>query len=144
MAIYHFHAKAISRGTGRSAIAAAAYRRATKMKDQTTNASHNYAKKNHVAFSDISIPEDSPNWLKEIADNGSSHKSSEILWNAVEQFEKRKDSQLAREIEFALPKELTLQQNIELAKQYIEQNIVSKGMVADWSLHNDDTNSPSS
>ena len=140
MAIYHFHVKAISRGTGRSAIAAAAYRRATKMKDHTTNTSHNYGKKNHVAFSDISIPEDSPQWLKDIADNGASHKSSELLWNTVEQFEIRKDARLAREIEFALPKELSLQQNIELAKQYIEQNIVSKGMVADWSLHNNDGN----
>lgn len=108
------------------------------MVDKYSNQKYDYSKKNHVLFSEIIVPENSPQWLKEIA-NGD-HKSSEILWNKVEEFEKRKDSQLAREIELSLPKELTLEQNITLAKQFIKQQIVVKGMVADWSLHNTEGN----
>lgn len=142
MANFHSHIKVISRGAGRNAIAAAAYRRAAKMKDNEEDKMHNYTKKGEVVFSDICIPEDSPDWVKEIGGNreGENYKSSEILWNKVEKFEKRIDAQLARELEFSLPVELTLEQNLELAKNYIEKNIVSRGMIADWSYHNKDGN----
>ncbi len=138
MANFHLHAKIISRGKGHNSIAAAAYRRAANMKDSTEDKKYNYSKKSEVVFSEISIPEDSPQLVKDISENSKGHnsKSSELLWNRVEQFETRVNSQLAREIEFSLPIELTLEQNIELAKNYIERNIVSHGMIADWSFHN--------
>ena len=138
MAIYHLHVKVLSRSAGHSAIAAAAYRRAARMKDTSEGKTYNYDKKSEVEFSDIAIPADSPKWLKEIAEDGKGmdSKSSELLWTTVENFETRINSQLAREMEFSLPIELTTEQNIELAKSFIQQHIISRGMVADWSFHN--------
>ena len=136
MANFHSHVKSISRGKGHSAVAAIAYRRGANMKDNYHNKHYSYENKSEVAFSDISVPEDSPQWIKEISANGRNSESSELLWNTVEEFEKRSNSRLAREIEFSLPVELTLEQNIDLARNYIEQNMVSRGMIVDWSFHN--------
>ena len=138
MANFHSHMKVITRSKGHSAVAAIAYRRAAIMKNEAENKSYDFGNKSEVVFSDISIPNDSPQWIKDISENdkGRDNKSSELLWNTVEQFEQRKNSQLAREIEFSLPVELTLEQNIELARNYIERNLVSRGMIVDWSFHN--------
>lgn len=127
MAIYHFSGKTVSRSQGRSAIAASAYRSASILYDERYGKTHNYSHKQDVIFSEILIPEHAPAWMKE----------REKLWNSVELSEKRKDAQLAREIEFSLPRELTNNQNITLAREFIQTQFVDKGMVADWSFHID-------
>ncbi len=119
----------ISRSQGRSALACAAYRAAEKLLDERLAKTHDYTHKQDVAFSEILLPENAPAWMKD----------RERLWNAVEKVEKRKDAQLAREIQIALPRELTLEQNIELAREFIQHEFVERGMVADWALHVDKT-----
>jgi Ti-type conjugative transfer relaxase TraA len=140
MAIYHLHIKVISRSTGKSAVASAAYRHAAKMFDERENRSWNYQKKNDVLHSEISIPENAPEWIKEIIANNTVNKSSEIIWNAVENIEKRNDAQLAREVEFSLPIELNKDQSLILARDFIRDQFVQLGMIADWSIHWDEGN----
>jgi len=126
MAIYHFHAQVISRSAGRSSVAAGAYRAAEKYIDERTGLSHDFTKKSHdVFYKTILTPENSPEWMKD----------RETLWNRVEQVERRKDAQLSREFNIALPRELNDAQNIELAHDFVQKNFVDKGMVADLCLH---------
>ncbi|MFF8336043.1 MobQ family relaxase, partial [Streptomyces cacaoi] len=131
MAIYHFSAQMISRGKGQSAIASAAYRSGQRLVDEQTNESKFY-KREVKPETHILAPENSPVWVK----------NREILWNEIERSEKRKNSQLAREINIALPKELSNQQQTELIKGYIQDQFVDKGMVADIAIHRDDSNNP--
>lgn len=131
MAIYHFSAQMISRGKGQSAVAAAAYRSGQRLVDEQTNESKFY-KREVQPETHILAPEKSPVWIQ----------NREILWNEVEHSEKRKNSQLAREINVALPIELSQQQQTELIKGYIQDQFVDKGMVADIAIHCDDTNNP--
>ncbi|MGO9719245.1 MAG: MobA/MobL family protein, partial [Methylocella sp.] len=96
MAIYHFSAKVIQRAAGRSAVAAAAYRAAARLFDERLGRTFNYSAKAGVIHSEILLPDGAPGrWLDRV-----------ILWNEVEAFERRKDAQLAREVELALPREL--------------------------------------
>ena len=97
MAIYHLQVKIISRSQGRSAVAAAAYRSASEIHDQRQGQSFDYSDKPNVVHSEILLPADAPAWMADRAQ----------LWNAVELGEKRKDSQVAREVEFAIPQELS-------------------------------------
>lgn len=127
MAIYHFSGTIISRSQGRSAIACAAYRSAEKLLDSSQDKVHDYTKKQDVAHVEILAPKQAPSWMLD----------REKLWNGVEDSEKRKDAQLAREFNFSLPRELTLEQNIALAREFVQTTFVSKGMVADLSVHND-------
>lgn len=127
MAIYHFSGTVISRSQGRSAIACAAYRSAERLHDERQDKTHDYTKKQDVSHTEILLPEHAASWMQD----------REKLWNAVEAAEKRKDSQLAREFNFALPRELTLDQNIALAREFVQQEFVSKGMIADLCVHND-------
>lgn len=136
MAIYHLSVKIISRNQGRSAVAAAAYRAAEKMENEYDGVIHDFRKKGWVVQREILLPEHAP---IEYSDRC-------MLWNAVEKSEKRKTAQLAREIEIALPRELSLPQQIELLRQYIEDKFVAEGMCADYVIHNpplrDDKNRP--
>ncbi len=93
MAIFHMHAQVISRATGRSAVASASYRAAERLYDQRLGKTFDYSRKAGVEHSEIMAPEGSPDWAHD----------REQLWNAVELAEKRKDAQLAREIQVALP-----------------------------------------
>lgn len=127
MAIYHFSGTVISRSQGRSAVACAAYRSAEKLHDEKYDRDHDYSNKLDVAHTEILLPENAPQWMS----------NREKLWNAVEAHEKRKDAQLAREFNFALPRELTIEQNIELAKEFVKETFVKQGMVADLCIHND-------
>lgn len=127
MAIYHFSGTIISRNQGRSAIACAAYRAGEKLHDERYDKTYDYTKKQDVAHTEILLPEQAPEWMCD----------REKLWNFVEASEKRKDAQLAREFNFALPRELTIEQNIALAKAFVIQEFVSRGMVADLCVHND-------
>lgn len=125
MAIYHLSAKVIKRSAGRSATAAAAYRAAEKIADNRTGLEHDYSRKSGVDFNIILAPEGSPNWMHD----------REKLWNAVEAAEKRKDAQVAREVEVALPKELDQEQMETLAMQFAFEQFVERGMVADIAIH---------
>ncbi len=137
MAIYHFTVKIISRAEARNSVNAAAYRHATKMHDERTGQTFDYSKKNDVVHREISLPENAPEWAKALAAAALGPTlASEKLWNAVEQFEKRKDAQLSRESEFALPNELNPLQRETLARDFIAKNFTSKGMLADWVIHN--------
>lgn len=127
MAIYHFSGTVISRSQGRSAVACSAYRSSEKLHDERCDKEHDYTDKQDVASAEILLPENAPAWMAD----------REKLWNAVEANEKRKDAQLAREFNFALPRELTLEQNIELAREFVKDTFVKQGMVADLCVHND-------
>jgi len=127
MAIYHFSGTVISRSQGRSAVACAAYRSGEALHDEYYGKTHDYTQKNDVVYSEIILPEHAPEWMR----------NRQTLWNTVEKTEKRKDSQLAREFNFSLPRELTLEQNIALAKEFTQQNFVNRGMVADVCIHTD-------
>ena len=127
MAIYHLSGSIISRSQGRSAIASAAYRSGEKLADAKQGAIHDYSKKQDVVFTEIFLPEGAPE----------SFKNREVLWNTVEQFEKRKDAQLAREFTISLPRELTIEQNKALISEFVTHEFVDKGMIADVCFHND-------
>ena len=124
MAIYHFSAQVISRGAGRSAVAAAAYRSASELHDERAGRAHDFSAKSDVVHSEVLLPEGAPERLSDRA----------TLWNEVEAVEKRKDAQLAREVEFALPRELSREEGVALAREFVAEQFVSRGMVADPGL----------
>lgn len=125
MAIYHFDASVISRSKGRSATAAAAYRTAEVINDHRTGEVHDYTRKGGVLHTEIIAPDHAPAWV---------HDRS-ALWNAVEDAERRKDAQVAREVRVALPSELTTEQNADLVRAFVQEQFVARGMIADVALH---------
>ena len=125
MAIYHFSAKMISRASGSSALAAAAYRSATRLHDERLDRHHDFSNKAGVVHSEVMLPDGAPEALSD----------RERLWNAVESAEKRVDAQLAREIEFALPRELDQAEGIRLAREFVKAEFVTRGMIADLNVH---------
>ncbi len=125
MAIYHLHVKVIGRKSGSSAVASAAYRSASRLRDDRLERSHDFSSKRGVVHSEVLLPEDAPEQWRD----------RERLWNDVEAFEVRKDAQLAREVEFALPREMTQAQGIELARDFVQAEFVDQGMIADLNVH---------
>ncbi len=125
MAIYHFSAKVISRATGRSVVAAAAYRSASELQDHRLERAHEFTAKTGVVHSEILLPQGAPDRLRDRA----------TLWNEVEAIEKRKDAQLAREVEFAIPREMGREDGIALARDFVDREFVERGMVADLNVH---------
>jgi Ti-type conjugative transfer relaxase TraA len=142
MAIYHLHVKVIQRSKGKNTIAAAAYRRATTLYDEKEGKEWDYTNKLGVIHTEILVPANSPLWVQEFVNLHQTDPSqaAEKLWSMVEASEKRVDSQLAREIEFALLLELSQEQNIQLAREFIQDQFVLRGMIADWSVHWDEGN----
>ena len=132
MAIYHLSIKIISRGKGKSAVAASAYRSGEKIKNEYDGIVHDFTRKGGIAHTEIILPQNAP---QEFSDRGT-------LWNSVEKIEKSKNSQLAREIEVALPKELNREKQIELVREYVKENFVKIGMCADIALHDKDDGNP--
>jgi hypothetical protein len=132
VAIYHCNIKIISRGKGKSSVAAAAYRAAEKIKNGYDGRTSDYTHKRGVIYKEIMLPENAPPEYKDRA----------VLWNAVEQIEKASNSQLAREIEIALPKELDPIMNFLLAKKYVKEQFTDKGMCADICVHDNKTGNP--
>ncbi len=128
MAIYHLTVKTLGRTKNHKAVAAAAYRSGTKLEDERYEMTHDYTRRKGVAHSEIMAPEGAPEWVHDRA----------RLWNEVEKAEKRKDSQVAREIEVALPRELSSDQNLELVRRFVSDEVVGRGMVADFSIHERD------
>ena len=132
MAIYHLCIKIISRGKGKSAVAASAYRSGEKIKNEYDGIVHDFTRKGGIAHTEILLPQNAP---QKFLDRG-------ILWNSVEKIEKSKNSQLAREIEIALPKELNRGKQIELVREYVKENFVKVGMCADIALHDKNDGNP--
>ena len=125
MAQYHFAAKIISRSRGQSAVASAAYRAGELMNDERLGRGFDFRRHLGVVYTDILAPANAPDWMRDRAQ----------LWNAVEKAEKRKDSQLARSLDIALPYELSLDRNIELLRGFVQEQWVDKGMIADIAIH---------
>ena len=125
MAIYHLHVKVISRKAGQSAVASAAYRSASRLRDNRLDRDQDFSAKRGVVHSEVLLPENAPDIWED----------RERLWNDVEAFEVRKDAQLAREVEFAIPREMTQAQGIELALDFAQQEFVDQGMIADLNVH---------
>ncbi|WP_082171539.1 Ti-type conjugative transfer relaxase TraA [Methylobacterium indicum] len=135
MAIYHLSAQLISRGRGKSAVASAAYRRAATMTREADGKVITYEGKQHVAHTEFSLPPVVPAWFRIALDGRSENGASAFLWNAVEKKEGLRGTGYAMELNIALPIELTLAQNIELARDWIETEIAARGHVVDWALH---------
>lgn len=132
MAIYHFEAKVITRGTGRSVVAAAAYASCSKIYNDYDGVQHDYIRKQGCVYSEIFLPTNAPTEWQDRAE----------LWNAVEAAEKSKDSRLSRELIVALPIELQIDEWKSILKTFITENCVDKGMCADISIHDTDGHNP--
>lgn len=128
--------KIISRGAGQNIISAAAYRHRTKMMDEQVGTRFHYsADAAELIHEELALPDDTPAWLRVLIDGRSVAGASEALWNAVDRFETQRNAQLAREIILALPNELSRTENIALVRDFVRENLLSRGMVADWVYH---------
>ena len=132
MAIYHLEAKVVSRGAGRSAVAASAYLSCSRLYNDYDGIQHDYTKKQGLVWQEVFLPEYAPQEWKD----------REKLWNAVEEVETSKDSRLAREFVVALPIELNRENQIELLQEFIREQFVSDGMCADAAIHDTDGHNP--
>jgi ATP-dependent exoDNAse (exonuclease V) alpha subunit len=124
LAIYHLTVAVVSRARGQRIAASAAAQSATKLRDDYYGVTHNGTRKIGVELSEIRAPADAPRWVYDRA----------LLWNRVEAAERRKDAQLARVVEISLPVELTPTQSVELLREYVDAEFVSKGMIADIAI----------
>ncbi|AUX79335.1 Ti-type conjugative transfer relaxase TraA [Sinorhizobium fredii] len=140
MAIAHFSASIVSRGSGRSAVLSAAYRHCARMDYEREARTIDYTRKEGLLHEEFSLPADAPAWARQLIADRSISGASEAFWNRVEAFEKRADAQLARDLTIALPLELTPEQNIALVRDFVEKHVLSKGMVADWVYHDNPGN----
>ena len=132
MAIYHLEAKVVSRGAGRSAVAASAYLSCSRLYNDYDGIQHDYTKKHGLVWQEVFLPEYAPQEWQE----------REKLWNAVEEVETAKDSRLAREFVVALPIELSREEQIELLQEFIQEQFLSDGMCADAAIHDTDGHNP--
>jgi Ti-type conjugative transfer relaxase TraA len=130
MAFYFFSTSFIKRSKGQSAVAAAAYRSASRIHDWRQDRTFDYTTKPDVIHSEILAPKGSAEWVRK----------RELLWNQVEAREKRRDAQLAMEVKLALPEELTQSQAFALTRDFIQQEFVARGRVADINVHWDQGN----
>lgn len=128
MALYHFHVTQIKRSEGRTAVASAAYRAGEKLHNLWDGETHDYTKKGGVILAEIMLPEYAP---KRFFDRST-------LWNEVEQVEKNYNAQLAYSFDMALQNEFSLEENIELAREFVQKYFVSDGMIADLAIHKPD------
>ena len=132
MAIYHLEAKMVSRGAGRSAVAASAYLSCSRMLNEYDGVQHDYTRKQGLVWQAVFLPPMAPlEW-----------QDREKLWNAVEETEKTKDSRLAREFVAALPIELSREQQTALLKDFVREQFVAEGMCADVAIHDSDGHNP--
>lgn len=125
MAIYHLEAKVVRREKGRSAVAASAYLSCSKILNDYDGVQHDYTRKKGLVWQEVFLPENAP----------TERQDRSVLWNAVEESEKTKDSRLAREFVVALPIELNKSEWQKLLTEFIQEQFVSDGMCADVSIH---------
>ena len=130
MALYHFHVGQIKRSAGRSAVECAAYRAGERLYSEYYGLVSDYTHKGGVVHTEIMLPPHAP---REYADR-------QTLWNAVEEVERNKNAQLAYSFDIALQNEFSLDENIALARQFLLDNFVSRGMIADFAVHQPDKN----
>ena len=128
IALFHFHVTQIKRSAGQSAVASAAYRAGEKLHSEYYGEDSDYTRKGGVICSEILLPSHAP----------PSFSDRETLWNAVEKAERGKKAQLAYSFDIALQNEFSMQENIALARQFLLENFVSRGMVVDFSVHSPD------
>lgn len=140
MAIAHFSASIVSRGSGRSVVLSAAYRHCAKMEYEREARTIDYTRKQGLLHEEFVLPADAPKWVRSLIADRSVSGASEAFWNKVEAFEKRADAQLARDLTIALPLELSAEQTIALVRDFVEKHILAKGMVADWVYHDNPGN----
>ncbi|MBX3110133.1 MAG: MobA/MobL family protein [Fimbriimonadaceae bacterium] len=122
---YHLSVKIIGRGTGRSAVACAAYRSGQALHDERYGAFHDYSAKGGIVRTGIIAPAGAPAWAHD----------RERLWNEVERAEKRKDAQLAREIELGLPHGLGVERHTALIEEFAREQLLGRGLVVDYAIH---------
>ena len=132
IAIYHCNISIVSRGKGKSAVAAAAYRSGEKLTNEWDGMTHDYTRKGGVVHTEIMLPPHAP----------PSFSDRSTLWNSVELYEKAGNAQLAREIDAALPIELSREEQIRLVREYCSSQFVSKGMCVDFAIHDTDSGNP--
>ena len=132
IAIYHWNIGIVSRGKGKSAVAAAAYRSGEKLTNEWDGMTHDYTRKGGVVHTEIILPPHAP---PSFADRST-------LWNSVELYEKAGNAQLAREIDAALPIELSREEQIRLVREYCSSQFVSRGMCVDFAIHDTDSGNP--
>src|SRR3984957_3851763 len=132
LAIYHLTAKIVKRAEGRNAVAAAAYRSGSLLHEDATAIAHDYSRKKGVEHTEILAPDGAPQWVFD----------RQSLWNTVEASEKRKDAQVAREIEVGLPIELTKNEQVAILRDFAQREFVTKGMVADLGVNFDNEQNP--
>lgn len=128
MALYHFHVGHISRGSGQTAVSAAAYRSGEALHDDYYNETPDYTRKGGVIYSEVMLPPHAPERLHD----------RETLWNEVEKAEKHPKAQLAYSFDIALQNELSTEENIALARRFVRENFVDRGMIADLAIHDPD------
>ena len=132
IAIYHWNIGIVSRGKGKSAVAAAAYRSGEKLTNEWDGMTHDYTRKGGVVHTEIMLPPHAP----------PSFSDRSTLWNSVELYEKAGNAQLAREIDAALPIELSREEQIRLVREYCSSQFVSRGMCVDYVIHDTDKGNP--
>ena len=132
IAIYHWNVGIVSRGKGKSAVAAAAYRSGEKLTNEWDGMTHDYTRKGGVVHTEIMLPPHAP----------PSFSARSTLWNSVELYEKAGNAQLAREIDAALPIELSREEQIRLVREYCSSQFVSRGMCVDFAIHDTDSGNP--
>ncbi len=132
IAIYHFNVKIVSRGKGASAVAKAAYISGEKIKNEYDGTIHDYRRKREIVHKEILLPDNAPQHFKKRS----------VLWNAVEKSETRKNSQTARHIDAALPVEISRSEQIDLVRNFCNQCFISKGMCADFAIHDKGDGNP--
>jgi hypothetical protein len=129
--MFHSHVQVIGRSAGRSATGASAYRSGSVILDTRSGVEWDYTRKRGIDHSEITVPPEAPAWMLDRA----------ALWNSVEIAEKRKDAQVAREFDIAIPIELDHEDKIALARKWVEK-LVDLGMVVDWNCHHLDGDNP--
>ncbi|ARG98618.1 Ti-type conjugative transfer relaxase TraA [Legionella micdadei] len=132
MAIAFAHVSIHSRAKGHSALAASSYRAGVKLFDSRTGQSHDYSHRHDVIFSSVLLPEGT----------STDFEHREFLWNQAELAEKRRDAQICKDIVLALPKELNLDQQIEITKRFAQLHFVNHGLPADIAIHDHGDGNP--
>lgn len=127
--MYSLHAKTVQGSKGQSVVAKSTYNARSVSFDKKTGKRRDYRYKGSVLFSELMFPTNAPEWITKLCQNRPE------FWEDVEVNEKRKDAQYAREVVVALPHVLTVQQCIDLTKEFVQENFIHEGMVADVTIH---------
>lgn len=134
MAIYHLTLKHISAGRGQSAVAAIAYRRGAIIVNEATGECKDFSRKDHIVHTEFAIPPNAPRWITALGDLPDPLPSQKF-WSQVEHQNTRLNAHYADEIELALPRELTLRENVDLVRAFVTKQLSARGLLADWAYH---------